>query len=183
MYKNRSTRVDRNHRSGLQIAKNPTRIQQKGTRRWKVMSQSVAKLWYLVVLGSAGLTCQCPQHEKGRGFCKHMIAVDAIIAKMWNNGRHARMTVLRMPDIACHHCRSKRYVRNGESYKPEPECPAVQMSGLQKDILRTGRIQGKRPCPKCYNTGITGGCARPLTQGRTVSHGRGWDQGASEYNT
>ena len=48
------------------------------------MSQSVAKLWYLVVLGSAGLTCQCPQHEKGRGFCKHMIAVDAIIAKMWN---------------------------------------------------------------------------------------------------
>ena len=29
MYKNRSTRADRNRRSGLQISKNPTRIQQK----------------------------------------------------------------------------------------------------------------------------------------------------------
>ena len=44
MYKNRSTKVNRNLRSGLQIAKNPTRIQQKGARRWKVMSQSVANL-------------------------------------------------------------------------------------------------------------------------------------------
>ena len=92
MYKNRSARADRNRRSGLQIARNPARIQQKGARRWKVISQSVAKLWYLVVLGSAGLTCQCPQHEKGHGFCKHMIAVDAIIAKMWNKCRHVRMS-------------------------------------------------------------------------------------------
>ena len=56
MYKNRSAKAGRNRRSGLQIAKNPTKMQQKGARRWKVMSQSVAKLWYLVVLGSAGLT-------------------------------------------------------------------------------------------------------------------------------
>ena len=56
MYKNRSAKTDRNRRDGLQIARNPARIQQKGARRWKVMSQSVAKLWYLVVLGSAGLT-------------------------------------------------------------------------------------------------------------------------------
>ena len=58
------------------------------------MSQSVAKLWYPVVLGSAGLTCQCLQHEKSRRFCKHVIAADAIIAKMWDKCRHARMTVL-----------------------------------------------------------------------------------------
>ena len=55
-----------------------------------------------------------------------------------------------MPPLQIQEIRAQR-----ESYKPEPECPAVQMSGLQKDILRTGRIQGKRPCPKCYNTGIT----------------------------
>ena len=182
MYKNRSAKTDRNRRDGLQIARNPARIQQKGARRWKVMSQSVAKLWYLVVLGSAGLTCQCPQHEKGRGFCKHMIAVDAIIAKMWNKCRHARMTVLRMPDVACCHCRSKRYVRNGNRINRNRNVQRYR-SGLQKDVLRTGRIQGKTPCPKCPNTGITGGCARPVIQGRAVSHGRGRDQGASEHNT
>ena len=160
MYKNRSTRADRNHRNGLQIAKNPTRIQQKGARRWKVMSQSVAKLWYLVVLGSAGLTCQCPQHEKGRGFCKHMIAVDAIIAKMWNNGRHARMTVLRMPDIACHHCRSKRYVRNGNRINQSQNVQRYRCRDCKRTFSGLAGFRGRDRAPNVITRAL-----------REVAHG------------
>ena len=124
------------------------------------MSQSVAKLWYLVVLGSAGLTCQCLQHEKSRRFCKHVIAADAIIVKMWDKCRHARMTVLCMPDAACRHCRSKRYVRNGNRTSQNRNVQQHR-SGLQNGILRTGRIQvykkrdrGKLYC--CFSTTSTG---------------------------
>ena len=183
MYKNRSTRADRNRRSGLQIDKNPTRIQQKGARRWKVMSQSVAKLWYLVVLGSAGLTCQCPQHEKGRGFCKHMIAVDAIIAKMWNKCRHTRMTVLRMPDIACHHCRSKRYVRNGNRINQSQNVQRYRCRDCKRTFSGLAGFRGRHRAPNVITRALREVAHGPLTQGRTVSHGRGWDQGASEYNT
>ena len=160
MYKNRSTRPDRNHRSGLQIAKNPTRIQQKGARRWKVMSQSVAKLWYLVVLGSAGLTCQCPQHEKGTGFCKHMIAVDAIIAKMWNKCRHARMTVLRMPDIACHHCRSKRYVRNGNRINQSQNVQRYRCRDCKRTFSGLAGFRGRDRAPNVITRAL-----------REVAHG------------
>ena len=83
-----------------------------------------------------------------------------------------------MPLLQIHELHAQR-----ESYKPEPECPAVQMSGLQKDILRAARIQGKASCPKCHNTGIAGSCARPVTQGRAVSHGRGRDHGTSGRDT
>ena len=96
--------------------------------------------------------------------------------------RHMRMTVLCMPDVACRHCRSKRYVRNGNRINRNRNVQRYR-SGLQKDILRTGRIRGKTPCPKCHNTGIARGCARPVTQGCAVSHGRGRDQGASGHDT
>ena len=182
MYKNRSAKTDRNRRDGLQIARNPARIQQKGARRWKVMSQSVAKLWYLVVLGSAGLTCQCPQHEKGRGFCKHMIAVDAIIAKMWNKCRHARMTVLRMPDVACCHCRSKRYVRNGNRINRNRNVQRYR-SGLQRTFSGLAGFRGRHHAPNVITRALREVAHGLSSKGvQSVMAGTGF-RGASEHNT
>ena len=60
-----------------------------------------------------------------------------------------------MPPLQVQEIRAQR-----ESYKPEPECPAVQMSGLQKDILWTGRIQGRDRAPNVITRAL-----------REVAHG------------
>ena len=60
-------------------------------------------------------------------------------------------------------------------------------SGTGRDCKRTfsglAGFGGRHHGPKCHNTGIARGCARHVTQGCAVSHGRGRDQGASGHDT
>ena len=64
-----------------------------------------------------------------------------------------------MPDVACRHCRSKRYVRNGNRINRNRNVQRYR-SGLQKDVLRTGRIRGRHHAPNVITRAL-----------REVAHG------------
>ena len=81
-------------------------------RRWKVLSESVAGLWYTIILGAAGIACSCPYHGETGGLCKHAAAVNAALGRLWDAARgpaRAGAEIGRLPV----QCRPRRFVRNG----------------------------------------------------------------------
>ena len=72
---------------GRAIAEDPGRVKRKGNRRWKVPSESVAGLWYTVILGAAGIVCSCPYHGETGGLCKHVVAICAALDRLWGSGK------------------------------------------------------------------------------------------------
>ena len=100
---------------GRAIAEDPGRVKRKDNRRWKVLSESVAGLWYTVILGAAGIACSCPYHGETGGLCKHAVAVGAVLDRLWDAAGgtvRAGAEVRRLPE-QCRRCRSRRFVRNG----------------------------------------------------------------------
>ena len=51
-------------RQGQVISDDPKQVRMTNLRRWKVASQSVLGLWYLVILGSAGFVCTCQHYVR-----------------------------------------------------------------------------------------------------------------------
>ena len=103
---------------GRIIERGPDMVKRKSNRRWKVLSESVAGLWYTVILGAAGIACSCPYHGETGGLCKHVAAVNAALGRLWDAARgpvRAGAEIGRLPE-QCRRCRSKRFVRNGRSW-------------------------------------------------------------------
>ena len=92
-------------------------VRRQSNRRWKVLSESVAGLWYTVILGAAGIVCSCPYHGETGSLCKHVAAVSAALGRLWDVAREparAGAEICRLPE-QCRRCRSRRFVRNGRS--------------------------------------------------------------------
>ncbi len=100
-------------RQGQVISDDTQQVRMARLRRWKVASQSVPRLWYLVILGSAGFVCECQYYLNCGGLCKHVRAVDVLIGSMWSRRRDQNVIVIGMPQAACHHCKSTAFARNG----------------------------------------------------------------------
>ena len=103
-------------RQGQVISDDPKQVRMTNLRRWKVASQSVPGLWYLVILGSAGFVCTCQHYVNCDGLCKHVRAVDVLLGRMWDRCRNQNTIVISMPQTACHHCKSTAFARNGHRH-------------------------------------------------------------------
>ena len=100
---------------GQLIAADPGKLRKRSGRRWQVRSESIAGLWYTVILEAAGMICNCPYYGETGGLCKHAVAVNAALGRLWDAARGAARTdveIGRLPE-QCHRCRSRRFVRNG----------------------------------------------------------------------
>lgn len=109
-------------RRGQEIADAPDMVKRERNRLWWVASLTSLGLWYGVVLGARGFVCACGDQQGRHGICKHVVAVDIRLGRMWDAAKNmrARKTQIAVPETRCHNreCRSDRFVKYG-TYGPK----------------------------------------------------------------
>ena len=84
--------------------------------RWKVSSETVHDLWYVVTLGSRGIICQCNANAGGKMICKHAFGVHRLLELEWWKNRHRKKIRIKRQRIRRRNskCLSKKVVRYGK---------------------------------------------------------------------
>ena len=104
-------------RMGQEMADTPDMVKRERNRLWWVASLTRLGLWYGVVLGATGFVCACGDQQGRHGICKHVVAVDIRLGRMWDAAKsmRARKAEIVVPETRCHNreCRSPRFVKYG----------------------------------------------------------------------
>lgn len=108
--------IDRVKERGKVLAGIAGAIIALSTIRWKVSSQSVHGLWYIVTLNSRGLICQCNANAGGKMICKHVFGIHRLLEAEWWKNRHRKKIQIKRQKIRCRNrkCPSEKVVRYGK---------------------------------------------------------------------
>ena len=58
--------------------------------KWKVQSQTLQDVWYVVRLGTNSLIWECPANTGGKKICQHSFAIHRFLKKSDGTGRAKR---------------------------------------------------------------------------------------------
>ena len=169
---------------GRIIERGPDMVKRKSNRRWKVLSESVAGLWYTVILGAAGIACSCPYHGETGGLCKHVATVNAALGRLWDAARgpvRAGAEIGRLPE-QCRRCRSRRFVRNGRRRNKRRAVRRHLCRSCGYSFSDTPGFLGRHMGPETVVRGRQGGDLRPLVRLSPEDPGRGGGEGTPEHN-
>ena len=108
--------IDRVKERGEMLAGVAGAIVALSTIRWKVSSQSVHDLWYVVTLNSRGLICQCNANAGGKMICKHVFGIHRLLEKEWWKNRPRKKVRIKRQKLRCRNpeCLSENVVRHGK---------------------------------------------------------------------
>ena len=108
-------------------------------------------MWYGVILGAMGSVCACDDQQGRSGICKHVVAVNETLNRMWNSAKNAkrRRIHLRMPEIRCHNkkCRSKNFTRYGKYPKDSGKMQRYKCKKCGKTFSGTPGFKGRHFSP------------------------------------
>lgn len=99
------------------IADQQDKIRRKSNRRWLVASMTRLGVWYSIIIGATGMICGCPDQQGRGGICKHVVAVDIQLGRMWDavTNMLARKTDIDTPPTRCHICKSRKFIKHGKT--------------------------------------------------------------------
>lgn len=92
------------------LEQTPGALLQRSSVRWNACSEASQRV-YAIVLSSLGMVCECPASHAGFRLCKHVLALDTRLARIWNRSRK-KILIGRIP-IRCRRCRSRSFKKHG----------------------------------------------------------------------
>ena len=102
--------------NGQALADEEGAVYRQNNRLWWAFSRRLG-LWYGIILGATGFVCACDDQQGRGGICKHVVAVNVHLDRMWHAAKNAkrRMKHIRTPKLRCPHkeCRSKDFIKHG----------------------------------------------------------------------
>ena len=98
------------------VQKSVSKFGVRVNRLWWAFSRRL-DLWYGIILGATGFVCACDDQQGRGGICKHVVAVNVHLDRMWHAAKNAkrRMKHIRTPKLRCPHkeCRSEDFIKHG----------------------------------------------------------------------
>ena len=98
-------------KNGQKIADTPNAIKQTSSSRWKVLSQTIAKMFYGIVLCESGFLFECPNAHGGAKLCKHVAALHLKLTRLWN-AKRKKLDINRIR-LKCKKCGSRNFEGHG----------------------------------------------------------------------
>ena len=93
------------------IVNTPGAIKQTGPSKWSIISQTVSKMFYAVILCESGFLCECPAAHGGARLCKHVAGLHLKLTKMWNKKR--KKLDIKKVLLKCKKCGSRNFGDHG----------------------------------------------------------------------
>ena len=114
------------------LEQTPGALRQRSSVRWNACSKASPRV-YAIVLSSLGMVCGCPASQGGLRLCKHVLALDIRLARIWNRSRK-KILIGRVP-IRCRRCGSRSFKKHGG-----------------RRLRRSGETRQRYKCRECGNT-------------------------------
>ena len=76
--------------NGRALADEEGAVYRQNNRLWWAFSRRL-DLWYGIILGATGFVCACDDQQGRGGICKHVVAVNVHLDRMWHAAKNAKL--------------------------------------------------------------------------------------------